>query len=301
MSAGVLLLSMAGSVALAAIGKEEAPVRASEGSALAPPAVKIAEEARPRASEEGLLGVVLARASVDVVAPASGKLSAVDVRLGDKVSAGGRVALLDLPSSRLELTVADASAREVEVELDRARVQLAEAEEKLARKQSLRAESLASGEDLMTATYQVKLARVQVEAMEARLKQHRGKVGMLQHANAEAELRASFEGIVAARYVDPGARVEAGQPIMRLIAASERFVRFAVPEDKVSEIGVGLPVRVLAGRLELMGRVEKISPEIDPASRMVIVEAGLEQVASALDGVLSGEIARVLLPEPSQK
>jgi RND family efflux transporter MFP subunit len=217
------------------------------------------------------------------------------------VPAGGRIARIDLPDARFGLEVAEASVREAQVELDRAQVELSQAEEKLARRQALVADALTSGEDLAAARYQAKLARVQVDAVGARLRQQRTRVEQLRQENAEAEIRASFEGIIAARYADPGARVEPGQPIVRLIAASERFVRFAVPEERVAEVEVGLPVRVAAGRLELLGRVEKIAPEIDPASRMVFVEAGLEQVASALDVVLSGEIARVSLPAPARK
>ena len=298
-TAGFLLL-MAGSAALAAIGRGDTAAAALPPEA---PRAALGEEAAPaaRAAEEGLLGVILARASVDVVAPEEGRLRAVDVRLGDHVPAGARIARIDLPTARFELEVAEASARAAEIEIDRTRVELAEAEERLTRRQALSAEALTTGEDLAAARYQAKLAQVRVDAAVARLREQRARADQLRQENAEAEIRAPFEGIVAVRYADPGARVGRGEPIVRLIAASERFVRFAVPEDRLAELAVGLPVRVAASRLELTGRVEKIAPELDAASRMIFVEAGLEGGAGGLGPVLSGEIARVSLPEPSRK
>jgi multidrug resistance efflux pump len=195
----------------------------------------------PSAGEE-FFGVILARASVDVVAPAEGRIRAVGVRLGDRVLAGGRLTQLDQLDARFELPIAESSARAAQVEPARTQIDL-----------------------------------------------------------TEAEIRAPFEGIVAAWYVHSGARVKRGEPIVRLIAASDRLVRFAAPEERAAEIEVGLRVRVAVGALELMGRVEKVVPEIDTASRRVFVEAGLEQVASALDAVLSGEVARVSLPAPAPR
>jgi multidrug efflux pump subunit AcrA (membrane-fusion protein) len=180
-------------------------------------------------------------------------------------------------------------------------VELAEAEERLARQQSLSAEALTSGEDLAAARYQAKLARVRVEATAAQVRQQRARAEKIRQVNAEAEIRAPFEGIIALRYIDPGARMRQSEPIVRLIAADERFVRFAVPEERAAEVVVGLPVRISAGRLELAGRVEKIAPEVDAASRMVLVEAGLDISAGALNAVLSGEIARVWLSASDQK
>jgi RND family efflux transporter MFP subunit len=309
LTAGLVLLFVAGSAALATIGRAAAPAVIPEPEPPQPaPSADLArpgrtEEAPPAspAPGEGLLGVILARASVDMAAPAEGRIRAVDVRIGDRVAAGGRIARIDLPDARFELEVAEASAKAAQLENDKAKVELAEAEERLERRKSLSAEALTSGEDLSAARYQARLMAVRVDATAAQMRQQRARVEQLRQANTEADIRAPFDGIVAVRYADPGARVRQGEPIVRLIAASERFVRFAVPEERASEVTVGLPVRVDADHLELAGRVEKIAPEIDAASRMVFVEAGLEQGAGTPGAVLSGEIARVWLPASKRK
>jgi membrane fusion protein, multidrug efflux system len=242
MIAALLLLSTAGSGALAAMTREDAPAQTPDRPWSVPEPVIVAEALPAPSAGEEFSGVILARASVDVVAPAEGQIRAVGVRVGDRVPAGGRIARLDQLDARFELQRAEASARAAQVEPDPTQIDL-----------------------------------------------------------AEAEIRAPFEGIVAGWYAPSGARVKRGEPIARLIAASDRLVRFAAPEERAAEIEVGLRVRVAVGSVELMGRVEKVVPEIDTASRRVFVEAALEQVASALDAVLLGEVARVSLPAPAPR
>jgi hypothetical protein len=51
-------------------------------------------------------------------------------------------------------------------------------------------------------------------------------------------------------------------------------------------------VRTGEGRAEVRGIVDKVSPEVDAASRMVFVEARLEKTETKAR-VLAGEIVRV--------
>jgi RND family efflux transporter MFP subunit len=194
--------------------------------------------------------------------------------------------------------MAEATVKTALVEQERAVVELAEAEERFARRKSLSADALASGEDLSTARYQHKLAETRLSAVRAQLAEKRSQVEKLRQSNADAEIRAPFDGIVAARYVDPGANVTPATPIVRLISAGDLFVRFAVPEEKARALAVGIAVRVSAGddRASLRGSIEKVAPEIDAASRMVIVEARLDKPGAG-GPVLSGEMAHVSIEE----
>jgi len=114
---------------------------------------------------------------------------------------------------------------------------------------------------------------------------------------AEAEFRAPFDCVVAMRYLDPGTRVQAGRPVLRLIHAGGFRVRFAIPEARSGSARVGLPVSILLPILgkELPGRIESISPEVDTPSRMVFALATL---LSPDDSVRAGMVARVSL-EPA--
>jgi RND family efflux transporter MFP subunit len=292
------LLSLAGTIALANVRGPERPNESS--SPASPPQADRTAESGPGPSPAGhrFLGVILARSSVDVAARFEGRLRAVHVRLGDSVPSGGPIASLDVPSLRYDLRMAEAALQTAEAEQERVNVELAEAAERFARRKALSAEALTSGEDLASARYQHKLAEARLSAVRAQLAEKRAHVEQLRQSNADAEIRAPFEGIVAARYVDPGANVTSATPIVRLISAGDLFVRFAVPEEKAATLAVGLPVRVGASddRVSLCGNIAKVSPEIDAASRMVIVEARLDTPPAGAP-VLSGEMARVSIEE----
>jgi RND family efflux transporter MFP subunit len=296
----LVLLSIAGTIALAAIRRPEGPAGALAG----PEPIttqNIGETAPPAPAREGpFLGVVLARASVDLAPRYEGRLREVHVRLGDSVAAGDPIASIHLPTARLDLTMAEATLKVTQVERDRAAIELADSQDRLARRKALAAEALATGEELATAQYQRKLADVRVESMKAQLGEKRARVEQLRQMNAEAEVRAPFAGIIAARYADPGANVTPATPIVRLISAGDLFVRFALPEEALSGAAVGMAARVAVGDAIFHGTIDKIAPEVDAASRMVTVEARLDLGADPKAQPLSGEIARVSLLESAQ-
>ena len=98
------------------------------------------------------------------------------------------------------------------------------------------------------------------------------------------------------RYVDAGATVRKGQSIVRLIESSTLRVRFAVPEQRVEELHLGVRVRVLIGRTSVDAIVEKLAPEIDAAARAVFAEARLDGASPS--NVRSGQEVRVLSMAP---
>ncbi|KYF54472.1 hypothetical protein BE08_35930, partial [Sorangium cellulosum] len=186
---------------------------------------------RPRPAHPGFIGVLLAHRSVDLAARNEGRLRAVHVRLGDRVAAGDLLATLDLQTLRSDTAIAAAALRGAEVALSRAREELAEAEERHRRAQALAAEGLASGEDLSAAEHKTAMARLQVDAAAAELREKRARVGQLRGVQADTEIRAPFAGRVVARYAEPGESVGSTVPILRLISDDGLLVRFAVPEE----------------------------------------------------------------------
>jgi len=119
-------------------------------------------------------------------------------------------------------------------------------------------------------------------------------VSQLGQQTADAEIRAPFDGIVTARYLDPGAHVTSTTPIVRIISASDLFVRFAVSVERARALRVGRPVLVTGGAAPIHGAIEKVAPEIDAASRMVVVEARVDGAGAE---ARSGEMVTVALAE----
>lgn len=262
---------------------------------MAPSAAKIDTRTSDFAGEKWL-GVVLAHEAIDITPRQEGKIRALHVRLGDHVAEKGIIASLDTTNLAFDLTMAEAAIKAAEAERNKAAVELREAAERYERRKLLAAESVASAEDLATAGYQKELAEARLEIATAQVGEKRARAAQLRQLRAEAELRAPFEGIVAARYVDAGANVTATTRIVRLISSKPPFVRFAVPEKSRVKLEKGQKVHVEIDQnpKPMRATIATIAPEIDSASRTTIVEATLDRPDEVV-ALRSGAITRVTL------
>jgi RND family efflux transporter MFP subunit len=237
--------------------------------------------------------VILASATADIAPRSEGRLRAVLVRLGDAVVAGQPIAYVEMPNAPFDLAMAEAALSAAQVEQERTHIELAATGERLARRTRLSGEGLASREDLANARYQHDLARVQVDAANAQRREKQGRVDLLRKTIQDGEIRAPFSGVVAVRYSDPGANVTPATPIIRLVTAANLFVRFAIPDDARAATTVGSRVRVSAGAITALGVVDKVAPEVDPAARLVFVEARFDSTAELRGRLIAGDAVRV--------
>ncbi len=269
----VLPLALLG---FAACGGEK-PVGQTAKSATPPgsdaPVERIAAASAGRPA--GYLGVLVSRQSTSVAAAAGGRLEAVFVRPGDHLAKGASIARLDAASLARELDQMRASLSEAQAAERQATLALADAESRQKRRLSI-PESF-SKEDLAQAEIQKQQAEAALESARARVSGERARVRLTEIAVGESEIRAPFAGTVAERFLDPGATVGAGTPIVRLVSEGGLIVRFAVPPAEAKGLALDAPIIASAADLgDLSGTIERISPEIDPASRMIFVEARLD-------------------------
>lgn len=283
-------------------GPEPAP-RASSPAPADPPSPLLTADAveaardlhrRPDIEREPYLGVVVPRETVEVSADLSGRIESVEVRVGERVEAGQALARVEVEPLRQELSAAEASLGAARAELDRRAAELAEAEKRRRRRENV--PETFSREDLEATILEHDTALAAHEGAEARLREQQARVERLRELLRAAVLRAPFRGTVALRHLDPGATVAPGTPVVRLIAAEQLFVRFAVPPARAGELEEGSRVDVALQGIEdrVTATVDQVAPEIDAASGMVFVEARLDD---SLPGVVrSGVVARVSLP-----
>jgi RND family efflux transporter MFP subunit len=250
--------------------------------------------------DEGYLGIVVAPESVDLTSQLEARVVRIAVRPGDFVRRGDVVAQLDTRSARQELAMARAEVAAAETDRDRTAIELEQADERLRRRQAVIAlptetVGAVSDEEKSTARYQRDLAGVHVTAAEAAVAAKQARYRELRTLVDEGVVRAPFDGRVAVRYVDVGALIRRGTPLVRLIGAGELRVRFAVPED-APPLEAGTAVRVVVGKATFAGTVQKVAPEIDAAARMIFAEAALDDARAPR--LRSGAVAHVLPSVP---
>jgi RND family efflux transporter MFP subunit len=242
------------------------------------------------------LGVLFVERSVDLAAPASGKVSAVLVRLGESTRRGEAVVRFDEAEARQQLARAQAEVDGAAAGRDRAERELAIAS--AARDVRERGTDLFAQEEITRAREEEKIARANLASADAAVVRQQAEAARAQLALAETTLAAPFDGTVAARFVEPGAVVARGDLLLRLVGGSGLWVRFAVPPGEGSALRAGLKVEVHGSSEDpvLRGVVARIAPEVDAASGMIFVEATLE-ASSSTDAVpaRSGGTVRVTL------
>jgi RND family efflux transporter MFP subunit len=272
--AASLLAVALGALVAARIAREEpAPeVRAA-------PTSRPKEERRVEGDPRGFVGVIFPRQQVDLAADVAARVMDVKVQLGTALKKGQVVASLDADSLRRELAAAQAVARAARVESTAARER--------AERYAKHAEAI-SGDELSATASQSKVSAAKVAEAAARVEQLRVLV-------ERAAIIAPFDGVIAARYVDPGALVTPGQPIARLISGEDLWVRFAVPEEQAGAVKVKscVEVKVDAQEVPARGLVEMVAPQVDTELRMLVVEAQLQLPDAWKQGLQAGLAARV--------
>jgi len=194
------------------------------------------------------------------------------------------------------LAIAEASLLEAEADLRRLQLELAEAEDRRARRRTLAAEGLLSKEEVVSSELQVKIAVTNMDAAGARVAERQARVAQVKDSLNDAELRAPFAGTVAARLADPGSTLRAGAPVISLIREGDLWVRFAAPQERPSAIVVGSVVNV---KIETFNDgsattavVEHVAPAFDAVSQLLFVEARMKIPAAWRGRIKPGLTAR---------
>jgi RND family efflux transporter MFP subunit len=272
------------------------PAAASLGTNGESPTGRLGLAGKPaRATERGYIGVVIARDKVDVAAKQAGEVVEILVRIGDRVKAGAPLARLDQRPIREALAVTRAELEAARADLARARLEIEETKERLDRRQALAAS--VAREELESARYAMRRASAARDRADAEVGHQRARLQQLERQLTDATITAPFSGTIAMRYLDPGVIVAAGTPVVRLIASEDLWVRFAVPADHAGRLAVDAEVVVEIESIvtAVPAVVRQLSPELDPNSQMILVEAELAPEAALVGKIHSGLAAWVRL------
>jgi RND family efflux transporter MFP subunit len=279
------------------------PATAAEArSEEVPSPVPASDDGAPRpGTPVAFLGVVIPQESVDLSSKFEGRLERLEVDVGDAVRKGDVLVRLDVRQLAQDLAAARALQQGSRADEQAAALALAEAREKKGRYFTPRSLELGvySEEELATLRYQERTALARLEAARARTREQQARVVELEQNVGEAVLVAPFDGIVATRPISPGARVMAGQPLLRVLGTGGWKVRFAVPEEEARRLAPGSPLRLAFQQrsLTLAGHVESVAPEVDAAARMIFAIATLD--APLPEEISAGAVVHVL-PGPTQ-
>lgn len=280
--------------------------RASSSSSLAKPVpariYTVDEETTQRRVQA--VGSLYALEESTLSSPVEARVDAVLADVGDIVSEGQPLILLDQQELQYEVDRQQGLVRQVRAQLgigpndpppadarQLASVQKAEADRFDAERKYKRAEELfkdklisqqqfdeaTSRNDSTQATYD--LAIQEVNRLKALLISSEASEGLAEKKLADATIRAPYPGSVKSRDVHPGEYLKVQSPVMVLVRTDRLRARLAVPERWAGWVKDGavvdLQVEAFPGQT-FQGKVTRINPSVSQDSRTFEVEAMIE-------------------------
>lgn len=200
------------------------------------------------AAEEWLTGVIQSAQPMEAAATTGGRVLRVLVNVGDQVTAGQPVAILDTTAARLRAGQASAEA-------ERARAAAAERANAARRAQGLAETGAMAPAERDAALAEAAAARAGLAGAEAAAK-------AAAHEAGQGVIRAPAAGIVAERLAAVGSVLTPGQKIVTLEGTGEKVIYAAAPQRLAPRMRPGQSVRYISEGLHGTGEIIGISPRV---------------------------------------
>jgi len=230
-------------------------------------------EVKPRTWTPGIdaIGTISASQGVDVAGQVAGVVAGVNFKANDKVAAGQVLVQIEDSVQQAGLAAAQSSVAVNQDALDRT--------------QALFDKHVATSADLQAAQNKLDLAKGALAALEARL--------------AQSAIKAPFAGTIGIPRVDLGQYIQAGTTVATLQDLTRMRVDFTVPEQDLPELSLGQAVSLglTQDHLDFSGVITGIDPRINPVSRLVSVQAVVDNDNGTLR---PGQFARVRVHLPEE-
>ena len=215
------------------------------------------------------VGTAAASEGVDIAVQTGGIVEKILFKANDKVEQGQLLVQIDDAVERAGLVSANTA--------------VAVSQDALSRAQALLQRNVSTVASLQDAQNNLDKAKGALTQLEATLDQK--------------AIKAPFAGTIGIPKIDVGQYVQPGTIVATLQNLDKMKVNFSVPEQQLGSLKIGQPVRfgLKEGQLNFNGVITGIDPKIDAASRLVTVQALLDNPDATLR---PGQFIRVRVDLP---
>jgi membrane fusion protein, multidrug efflux system len=203
---------------------------------------------------ESMAHTLTARAELEPVreikinATVPGVIKEIRYAAGARVSAGAVVAVLESNDLSERLRAEESAVQEAEVNVNNSQNQLAAAETQVANLRDLFRRDLIARRDADRAEAAVETNRVQLEVARAQFAQRTAALAQTRHVLSLATITAPRAGIVTRQWVEPGAAVSEGAPVLSMARADTLriLVNLKIKDAQTLHPGISAQVKVNA-------------------------------------------------------
>lgn len=304
------LLVLPGLIAITALSGCRAEISTEASAASAAPAPVAVTPVESRAVDRYLrvTGSLVADEQAEVSAETAGRVVEIPIERGTRVQQGTLLARISATETSAQLQEAEANAAQIESRLGltpgqpfeakqvpdvmNAKASLDWAEAEFNRIRSLLDQKVVSQSEFDQRRTQVEAARQQYQVALNSAQQSyrlfeaaRARITLARKAVADTGIRAPFAGLVAERVVSVGDYVTRGTRVATVVRVDPLRLELTVPEQSVSLVKVGLPVKLTVDAYtdaEFDAHIRFVSPSLRADQRALTVEA----LAANADGRL---------------
>ena len=187
------------------------------------------------------------------------------------------------------IRIDDAALRDAYVSA-RAALRSAEATAQVARRNAERAERLrAAG---AVADREVEEAQTTATTADGQVADARARLASAEKQLRKTVLRAPFAGVVGSVTVSEGDVVQAGTPLLSVLGPTTLRLEASVPAENIAAVKPGADVQFTVsgfGTRAFAGKIQRVSPAVDPATRQVRVIVSIANADRALVAGLFAE------------
>lgn len=215
-----------------------------------------------------VIGRLVAQQAGSVAARVSGPILEFRVQVGDRISAGDVIAVLDDATMKAERDLAAAGLALARAELETRKAEIALAQQELQRIEGLKKSAAFSQARFDDVRQQVVIAEAGAREAEASVTSARARLRLAEINLDYTQIKAPYDGVIERRLSEAGAYVGEGDALVNMIADHRLEVEADVPSNRLLGLSPGT---VLDGRLDdgtvFKATVRAIIPDENPLTR----------------------------------
>ncbi|HPU78037.1 MAG TPA: efflux RND transporter periplasmic adaptor subunit [Thermosynergistes sp.] len=200
----------------------------------------------------------------------------VNVDVGDEIKRGDILVEMDDSLNRRQIEEARAAVARAEAAIAQAKSRLSTVEKDYKRYKQLYEEQVISRQQFDQTEGQYEVEKAGLDLAQRELKQAQARLEQLLIVKNYHKVAAPVGGVIAERRVDPGDTIKSGDVLLVISRQDNVKIKGPITENDYPKVKLGQPVHVrvdaFPGR-EFNGKVNRISPVLDPATRTGEVEA----------------------------
>jgi RND family efflux transporter MFP subunit len=251
------------------------------------------------------VGTVRAAQTSQLASQTMGVITSISVREGDRVRRGQVLAVIDDAQARAGVDRANAALAASQQEVAATGADYALAGSTLKRYENLYEKKSVSPQEYDEVKTRFAAAEARREAAQAGKAQAQAGLTQARISYEYTRIRAPFDGVITAKAADAGTMATPGMPLLVIEDPTRFRLEATVDETDIGSVRLGqtVPVTLDAAQTELLGKVVRIVPAVDPGTRTFTVEIEFPKAANLRSGLFGrarfarGQRESILIPQ----